>query len=153
MAKYWTPQRSVPSVSLGRIKPDKVTLDKLPDGPTEVDAADALTLVLGRRLGTRGLWDIYYASLLDASGEQRSGLVLKLIDLLQFPAEGRGNIQSTAARETSNVFQWFNLLEPLQGTIVPHSAGLFAHGTLYCMVFEDAGRELTHAEKMDEHVQ
>jgi hypothetical protein len=116
-----------------------------------VDTADAPVLVLGGRWGVDGTHDIYEASLRDGDGEDRPGLIVKLVDLLQLPVRGYPN-QTTAISELCNTAVAFGLLQPLQGTIVPRFAGLFAHGTIYCTVFEDAGRPLTDAEKMDKRV-
>jgi hypothetical protein len=52
----------------------------------------------------------------------------------------------------SNVLN-FKVLEPLQGVHVPRFAGVFAHGTVYCMVFEDVGRALSWAEQDDPKIE
>jgi hypothetical protein len=122
-----------------------------------VDATTAsVTLVLNDLLGVHGLCDMYEASLRTADGEEHSGLIVKLVDLLEFPTVRGPKAQPSramASEDFAGMFHCFRLLQPIQGTIVPRYAGLFARGTLYCAVFEDAGRYITNAEKMDPKVQ
>jgi hypothetical protein len=74
------------------------------------------------------------------------------VDLLDLPVVGEIN-QAKAAKYLCTTFQASGMLEPVEGTIVPRFGGLFARGSLYCAVFEDAGRELTDDEVMDPKVQ
>jgi len=52
----------------------------------------------------------------------------------------------------ANEFHFFNVLAPIQGTVVPRLAGLFGKGLLYCAIYEDGGRRLTWEEKEDSEI-
>lgn len=145
----------MPSTILSCLK--DVPVDRLPEGPTEVDIDKAsVTLVLEDSLGINGPCDIYEASLRTSDGEEHEGLIVKLVDLqelLTVPGPKCDDTRSEASEDFAGRFHCFRRLETIQGTIVPHYAGLFARGSLYCAVFDDAGRSITNAEKMDTKVQ
>jgi len=116
----------------------------LPKVPVDGVRPD-VELVLTKRIGfaKSGRVDVYYASL-----QGNDGLVVRIQDLAFYPPRPR----KVFAERLCTEFDAYNTLDALQGTVVPRMAGMFAHGLLYCMVFEDAGRPLTTREQYTKSV-
>lgn len=82
------------------------------------------------------------------------GLVVKLVDMQHLPLRNKCLSTQAIARQclADEVYN-FNFAKRLQGTTLPRFAGLFRHGSLYCLVFEDAGRLITLPELQTKQVQ
>lgn len=145
-AIYWAPHQFRPSVVMGRVQEGPLDqLSKLDTAPSTSD----LTITLTKRLGSRSYIDVYYACegcVGDASTEKAS-MVAMIVDLSFFGPQGSGGprpCREHVEETLSNLYRCFNILAPLQGSAVARCGGLFSNGsTLYCLVFEDAGRLLT----------
>jgi hypothetical protein len=123
---------------------------RLPPGPAEVAVTDdTVTLVLTERIGSLVRADVYYASIHSGTTET-PGLVAKVIDINMFAPTyvDFETTQAMAMKFVSDNVLASTELEALQGTVVPRFAGLFARGSVYCMVFEDAGKSLTIKDKI-----
>lgn len=159
-ASNWAPHQFNGTVALQRIndlRPVTYTIplrevleeDRLPLGPTDVALTDeTVSLVLTERIGKMSYSDVYYVSV-RKNGKDTPGLVAKLLDLSFFAPtyENYERTKGMAMKFVADNFLCYKVLEPLQGIHVPCFAGLFAHGTLYCMVFEDAGLPPSGAAK------
>lgn len=149
--KSWAPHQHAPHVLLGRV--EEVSLTELPLVTADQVSSspdDVVVLVLTGRAGFRRCHDVFYASLRDASGQEHSGLVIKAMDPTFFApkASTGGPSRPTAVKNFASEFDIYdNLLAEVQGTVVPLFGGMFGRGTLYCSVYEDAGRSLTWQEK------
>lgn len=113
------------------------------------DASPDVTLVLGRRIGVQGRWDVYYARCKECKD---TDLVIKALDISFFPTEGPYARQKTIDYFEEEYEAIGILLQSLQGTCVPRLGGMFASGWLHCTVYEDAGRPLTEDEMVDEAI-
>lgn len=114
------------------------------DIPSKADAE----LVLTERIGWTKFVDIYYASLRSPSGDLQPGLVVKVVDLSMFPpVSTRETKRYFPEKSLAHEFPTMQKLSGLQGNVVPRYAGLFGRGTVYCTVWEDAGRLLTPTER------
>jgi hypothetical protein len=96
---------------------------------------------------------MYYASYRGAGGEEHSGLVVKVMDVSNHAVTGPGPVQKAVTYCFTRIYHAYETLAPVQGFAVPRFGGMFACGTLYCAVLEDAGRLLTYEERMDPDVQ
>jgi hypothetical protein len=109
--------------------------------------ADAPTIVIDDLLGTNP-YDYYDAWLRPPAqsdgddADDSPGLIAQFVEV--FSARGR-SVQLLL--ETYHMHM--NELAPLQGRCIPRFGGLFRHGPLYCLVFEDGGREITDIEWRD----
>jgi len=131
----------VPSLILTKVR----TLPHLelpPPAPviTEDDTFSGQTIVLTKHAGG-SYYDHHYASLL-SDGQEIKGLVVLMRDLSHsVPVQ-----QEFVKRDLVDKMFFYERLASVQGRFVPRFGGLFNHGTLYCMVFEDAGRRLSYRE-------
>lgn len=169
---FWTPRHYLQNVSpliLNRITP--VTDDTLPDAPPVVDGPPGpgvpkVTLV--KRLGYQGPpvgnsetnedvpvsemeypWDVYYGRL---EGSQ-TNIVVKLSDMDNVPVRAvKGRTQRSAKSDIAEEYHRYAEALAAQGKSLPRYAGLFQRGSLYCAVFQDAGRSLEPEEMEDEAV-
>lgn len=135
------------------------------DAPAEtkplVDSTEAPTITLGKHLRTtssRGVESYEYTNrtgptcdvfrgMLDATPALKTpGLILKMTDLECLPESGRWPNRRKALEELADEVRCFNAGASVQGKALPRLGGLFCSGTLYCLVFEDAGRLLTWKE-------
>jgi len=116
-----------------------VSLSELPEVETVTSGPD-VTLCLTDRIGYHNLFDIYHASI-----DGVSGLVVKVVDLAFFAlVEQYKPIRSGVARHLCREYDAYNnILADLQGSVVPYFGGMFARGSLYCTIYEDAGRLLS----------
>ena len=140
----WAPQRYAPSVVMTRV-PTLPHLQLPPPGPILAadDSFDGPTLVLTKFIGG-GQFD-YHAASLRQDGHDDARLVLLMLDLSHFPESKHRRVKESIVQQ---VF-FYTRLEPAQGRFVPRFAGLFNHGTLYALVFDDAGRRLSYAKDFE----
>jgi len=87
--------------------------------------------------------DVFHASVKEGDGQLTPGLVLKFVD----KNSSLGSVEDFVLEA-----EYHNTAKDAQGSALPHFAGLFRSGSLYCLVFEDAGRDLTEEEYNSEAV-
>jgi len=144
--KNWAPHQFAPSVQLARV--GQAEVETLPRKEVALDSAP-LQIQLGERIGWMGFVDVYRVQL--GSSSPRPGLVAKIIDLSLFSP----NVSPTRAhveRLFAKQYHICTVLEPIQGSVVPYLGGLFGNGTLYCAIYEDAGRRLSWDERSDQEI-
>jgi len=83
--------------------------------------------------------DVCYASVKEGD-KLTPGLVLKFMD------KGTRLGSDFFVEEFVLEAEYHSMAKDVQGYALPHFAGLFRSGSLYCLVFEDAGRDLTEEE-------
>jgi len=141
--QHWAPHAFTPSTILSRAT---VTDDEL-EVPAKIAKGTngdggVWDIVLDKFIGQhREEWyDSYRASLRNPNGDLTPGLVVKIVDLPM----------NAAIEEGIEHLEWelanFEFAAGLEGKALPRFAGLFGRGTLFCFVFEDAGRTLTQTE-------
>jgi len=126
---------------------DKAELNKLPRKEVSPGSVP-LRMELGDRFGSNRFRDVYriHAASSIHNSSPSPHLAVKIVDLSFFSPSvppTREWVEDIVALE----YHHFQVLEPIQGGAVPHLAGLFGNGTLYCAIYEDAGRQLTWAER------
>jgi len=143
---HWAPYAYEPSSLLSRAP---MTDDgiKVPHNVGD-DPGGVWDIVLDQYIGHHRYehYDSYRASLRSPNGDLTPGLVVKLLDI---PMIGR--INDGKAWLDCDVTLYESAPE-MQGKSLPRFAGLFGRGTLFCLVFDDAGRELTTEEGITESV-
>jgi len=152
--KFWAPHQFSPSVQLARV--EQVEVETLPrEKVLQGSVSLPLRLELGKRFGSNRFRDIYRihaaASTNGSSTSPPPHLAVRIVDLSFFSplvSPTREWVENIVAVECYQ----FGLLEAVQGTAVPRLAGVFGNETLYCAIFEDAGRHLTWAERLNTEI-
>lgn len=87
-------------------------------------------------------FDIFDATL-RIDGVEHPGLMVKLVDLRCLPEAGKIPTKESVTKDLAEEVHTFTVASAAQGLCLPRLAGLFRYSThLYCLVFDDAGREL-----------
>lgn len=140
-------------------KHDSITLSRVETvggSHSASDPSEAVDVLITQRIGCRyEQWDIYYAKVDDET------VVVKMVDLSHFPrvVEARDTRRSrrwdrdgVAKLYYEEYYAFDKVLSEVQGAAVPRLGGMFANGSLYCTLYEDAGRPITVKESRSEAV-
>lgn len=149
LATFWAPHQMAPSGVLARL--EHIPPNNLPVSEVTDTSLASVDILLTSRLGYENQRDLYYASVI-SDGKEHSGLVVKIVDISFFAPgcpDGSYSVRQYGEQVVCDEFYAFNRLESLQGSAVPRFAGLFSRGTVFCLVFEDAGRHVTGEESID----
>jgi len=134
--EFWWPDSYKPSIVLTR----RGAKRQEPGAEIVITESIATTGYPKREFSTDHIAaDVYYASV--KQGDTLTpGLVLKFID------KDSRLVSAAFVDDFVLEAEHHNTAKDVQGSALPHFAGLFRSGSLYCLVFEDAGRDLTDEE-------
>jgi hypothetical protein len=137
--KHWSPGRYEPSVNLSRVEFSSPT-KLLPDSTTKDGKGPFPVISITERIASFDFADQYFAK------HENTQLVVRLVDLADFPHIGDPR-REEAERYLEGQAHVHKLAAEIAG--VPTLGGIFSKGTLYCLIYEDMGRELLREEKLD----